>query len=154
MAVGSRVSECRHFYLRVKYMHVNALKGKRLKRSYKALKALNGIRKDCKARYLILSGYRSPKRNQQAGGVSNSQHLKGLAFDVVVPQSNRAAFYSCAKQQGFTAFGWGNRTVHIDMGARRWWTYDENSQPVSGKAKHKYLFKAPSNFKKDFRLTK
>ena len=128
------------------------LKGSAYKRSERARKALNGIRKDCKARYAILSGYRHPKRNKKAGGVQNSQHLKGVAFDVVVPQSNRAAFYKCAKKNGFTAFGWANRTVHIDMGPKRWWTYNEHSKHVSGTQRYKYLFKAPENFKKDFGL--
>lgn len=128
------------------------LKNSAIKKSEQARNALNSLRKDCKTRYAILSGYRSPERNKKANGVSNSQHLRGIAFDVVVPRSNRAKFYECAKKQGFTAFGWSNRTVHIDMGPKRWWTYNEHSQHVSGKQRHKYLFKAPDNFKKDFGL--
>ena len=106
-----------------------------LQKSKKAIKALNGIRTECKAHYAVMSGYRNPIKNKRAGGVSNSQHLKGIAFDVIVPQSNRKEFYKCAKNEGFQAFGWGNRTVHIDMGPRRWWTYDDNSKHVSGEKK-------------------
>ena len=32
----------------------------------------------------INSGYRSPKHNMSAGGVKNSQHVKGTAADIVI----------------------------------------------------------------------
>lgn len=118
----------------------------------KALKGLNAIREETKRRYLITSGYRSNKHNKKVGGVSNSQHTKGLAFDVWVPHSHRADFYQAAKNAGFSAYGWGNNTVHIDMGKKRWWTYDEEGHNLSGKARLKHLHKAPENFKKDFKL--
>ena len=75
----------------------------------KALKALNNLRRECETRYLIKSSYRSPSWNELIGGAKNSQHVHGVAFDVIVPMSNREAFYTCAKKSGFTGFGWGNR---------------------------------------------
>jgi len=118
----------------------------------KAIKALNDIRRECKAHYLILSAHRSKRKNDIVGGVKNSMHTKGIAFDVIVPQSNREEFYSCAKKAGFTAFGWGGRTVHIDMGKRRWWTYGDDKKHRSGDERYAFLHKAPRNFKKDFAL--
>jgi len=120
--------------------------------SPKALDGLNDIRKRMKKRYRITSGYRSPKHNATVGGVSNSQHTKGQAFDVWVPHSEREEFYEAAKAAGFSAYGWGNNTVHIDMGTRRWWTYDNAGNHLSGESKWKHLHKAPDNFKRDFRL--
>ena len=120
----------------------------------KAIKALNNLRRECGTRYLIKSSYRSPAWNELIGGAKNSQHVHGVAFDVIVPMSNRAVFYRCAKNSGFTGFGWGNRTVHIDMGPTRWWTYGDDKKPKKGSEKYKFLHKAPQNFKKDYGITK
>ena len=98
----------------------------------KAIEALNRLRKSCKTHYVVISAYRSPMKNKLAGGVKNSKHLEGIAFDVIVPMSNREAFYECAKKSGFTAYGWGNKAVHIDMGTRRWWTYGDDKKHKSG----------------------
>lgn len=44
---------------------------------------LDGIREKLGKPILINSGYRCPMLNKAVGGVVNSQHLKGLAADVV-----------------------------------------------------------------------
>lgn len=44
---------------------------------------LDGIREKLGKPILVSSGYRCPMLNKAVGGVSNSQHLKGLAADVV-----------------------------------------------------------------------
>ena len=44
---------------------------------------LDGIREKLGKSILINSGYRSPMLNKAVGGVANSQHLKGLAADIV-----------------------------------------------------------------------
>ena len=44
---------------------------------------LDVIREKLGKPILINSGYRSPMLNKAVGGVANSQHLKGLAADVV-----------------------------------------------------------------------
>ena len=118
----------------------------------KTLNALNEIRKTTKKRYRIISAYRSPKHNKKVGGVSKSQHTKGVAVDLWVPHSHRADLYSAAKSAGFSAFGWGNNSVHIDQGRKRWWTYDDAGNDMSGDKRMKYLHKAPANFKKDWGL--
>ncbi len=114
-----------------------------------ALKGLNEIRIKTKKRWKILSAYRSPDHNKRVGGASRSMHVQGLAFDVAVPLKKREQFYEAAKQAGFTAFGWGNTTVHIDMGPKRWWTYDDKGRAASGQKKYEYLHKAPENFRQD-----
>ncbi|MFV0432344.1 MAG: YcbK family protein [Alphaproteobacteria bacterium] len=117
-----------------------------------AYEALNKIRISTNRRWDVFSGYRSAEHNKKVGGASNSQHVQGVAFDVRVPMSRRAQFYKAAKAAGFTAYGWGNRTVHIDMGPKRWWTYDNQGRAASGTQKMQYLNKAPDNFKEDFGL--
>ena len=82
--------------------------------------------------------------------MSNSQHTKGIAVDLWIPRTHRDKAYAAAKEAGFTAFGWGTRSVHFDRGSARWWTYNDQGDPQSGKAKYKYLHKAPANFKRDF----
>jgi hypothetical protein len=125
-----------------------------LQSTAKATKGMNEIRSLCRTRYRVISSYRSKQKNNDVGGAKNSQHTKGKAFDVVVPMKMRDDFYQCAKKSHFTSFGWGNNTVHIDMGPRRWWTYNDQGQHVSGEEKYKYLHKAPLSFKKDFGLPK
>ena len=120
--------------------------------SPKTLVALNKVREATKVRYKIFSAYRSPEHNKKVGGVSGSQHTKGIAIDLWVPHSHRAEFYTAAKSAGFTAFGWGNNSVHIDKGRKRWWTYDDAGEHVSGSARMKYIDKAPENFRKDWGL--
>ncbi len=117
-----------------------------------AYEAINMIRMTTDRRWRVVSGYRDPEKNKAVGGASKSQHIMGIAFDVKVPISRRAQFYKAAKNAGFTAYGWGNTTVHIDMGPKRWWTYDDVGKAVSGAAKNQYLYKAPDNFKADFGL--
>lgn len=118
----------------------------------KAVQAIQTLRKTCATRYLIISAYRSPKKNKKVQGKSNSQHLRGRAFDVVVPFSLRESFYTCAKKSGFKGFGWGSTTVHVDLGPKRWWTYDNKGNAMSGAAKKKFIHKAPKNFRKEYGL--
>lgn len=44
---------------------------------------LDGIRAKLGIPILVTSGYRCPMLNKAVGGVANSQHLKGLAADLV-----------------------------------------------------------------------
>jgi hypothetical protein len=55
-------------------------------------------------KFLILSGYRTPDENLAAGGVANSMHLLGRAFDLYVPM-DPGAFVEAAKRVGFKGIG-------------------------------------------------
>lgn len=119
----------------------------------KVLVGMNQIRIQTKKRYRINSGYRNKEKNKKVGGAKNSQHLYGRALDVFVTQKDRVKFYEAAKSAGFTGFGWGNNIVHIDMGPKRWWTYDNNGKEAKGN-KCKYISKAPANFIEDYKACK
>lgn len=68
----------------------------------------------------ITSGYRSPKQNQQAGGVPNSQHLTGLAADFTV-----AGMPPHRVQQALSHWAGGlgcyHTFTHVDLGSKRRW---------------------------------
>lgn len=66
---------------------------------------------------------------------TKGQHFKGKAIDVKIPAAYRAGkagsidwrrrFVGAAQRAGFSAFGLGYGTVHIDTGPARWWTYKQ-----------------------------
>ena len=66
----------------------------------------------------ISSAYRTPAYNKKAGGVSNSQHLYGLAADITIQDTSRlleAAQY--AEKIGFTGVGLDDKYqkfLHVD----------------------------------------
>lgn len=63
----------------------------------------------------INSAYRSPAANADAGGVSNSFHMTGKAFDCSISgRSNQILFMNLAYQVGFRAFGCYATFTHID----------------------------------------
>lgn len=49
---------------------------------------LDGIRAKVDKPILVSSGYRCPMLNKAVGGAANSQHLKGLAADIVCSDMN------------------------------------------------------------------
>jgi hypothetical protein len=114
-----------------------------------ALAKLNEVRKKLKIRYQVVSGFRSKEENKEIGGAKHSRHMDGLAFDILVPDSDQAKFYEAAKASGFVAFGWAHDALHIDTGSKRWWTYDDASDAMYGSAKCSHLDKAPINFIND-----
>lgn len=74
----------------------------------------------------IVSGYRDAATNAAAGGVKKSQHLDGNAIDVKVAGMSRveqARLIQAAQANGFTGFGIGPTSIHMDMGRPRSWGY-------------------------------
>lgn len=111
--------------------------------------ALAQLRVCTKRRFRLRSGWRSPAHNRRVGGASDSQHLHGLAVDLTVPHAHRDALYRCATAAGFTGFGWGSTSTHLDLGRARWWTYDDRGRALSGAAATAHLHKAPPSFRLD-----
>ncbi|MNM07002.1 Peptidase M15 [compost metagenome] len=60
---------------------------------------------------------RTPKRNDEVGGVANSYHLTGQAADWAVPQQYKAQFMADARANGFEAIDEGDH-IHIEPAPR------------------------------------
>lgn len=80
---------------------------------------LDEIREAYGAPIRVSSGYRSPRLNKAVGGVPDSQHLYGLAADLVVPDLDRL-FGVIRKLGGFDQLiderpGGGRRWVHVSI---------------------------------------
>lgn len=69
--------------------------------------------------YRITSGYRSPQHNAAVGGAPNSDHLRGEAYDIVVPSMSTAQ--AAAKLKGAGGF-------LKDEGDHVHWSYDRGQQ--------------------------
>lgn len=68
---------------------------------------------------VIHDGYRCPAHNQEVGGVTDSEHTRGLAADVEVPGINLQQLYELALQvPAFLAGGIGvydGGFLHVDV---------------------------------------
>ena len=74
----------------------------------------------------INSGWRSVQYNAKVGGAKSSQHLNGLAVDIVwdgfVAKSDKTnQFVALARKEGFRGIGLYNSFVHLDIGPAREW---------------------------------
>jgi len=73
----------------------------------------------------VMSAYRNPQANDAAGGVKDSQHLAGTAFDCDInTYQEQVIFANLAYLAGFKGIGsylGRNTFVHIDLGPQRDW---------------------------------
>lgn len=68
----------------------------------------------------ITSGYRCRKHNAAVKGAPNSQHMLGLAVDIVRPRSlidpkALASFWILGQKCGFRGLGIGETFLHLDQ---------------------------------------
>lgn len=79
------------------------------------LEMLDEARDICKLQFKINSGYRSKKKNLDAGGVSTSSHLVGRAADIACTNSNkRYKIVAALLEAGFTRIGIARTFIHVD----------------------------------------
>jgi uncharacterized protein YcbK (DUF882 family) len=65
----------------------------------------------------IVSGFRCPANNNACGGKPNSQHLLGLAVDIlVISDGHRFQLVKALLDSGFKRIGIGKSIVHADIG--------------------------------------
>jgi hypothetical protein len=85
--------------------------------------------------FRIKSGYRDPKRNDIAGGASDSAHLRHNAVDIGLQDEsieNTLKFIAIASKNGIGGIGvYGPGSIHIDLEGRRSWgpTFKRASVP-------------------------
>ena len=76
----------------------------------------------------INSAYRNPTHNKKVGGASNSYHVKGRAFDIVVKDvaPNEVAKYAQSIGiKGIIQYSWG---VHVDSRGTKYWAIDNKGK--------------------------
>lgn len=86
-----------------------------------ALDALQLLREKWGKPMAVRSGYRSPEHNRAVGGVKQSKHMDGTAFDIATTQEEQAAFVRMARECGFKGIGLYDDFTHIDLGPLRSW---------------------------------
>lgn len=73
---------------------------------------------------IVTSGYRSPRRNRRAGGVSRSQHIYCKAADIQVENVSKwtlAKYLRTLPGRGGVGTYCRTKSVHIDVGSKRDW---------------------------------
>lgn len=95
------------------------------------LDLLHAIQKQSGSRnpFEIISGYRSPKTNEQlrasgGGGVAKkSLHMQGKAIDIRLPGTdlNELHRIACAAKAGGVGLYTRSNFIHVDTGAPRYW---------------------------------
>jgi uncharacterized protein YcbK (DUF882 family) len=81
--------------------------------------ALEGLRSLAGQAILIHDGYRCPTHNQEVGGVTDSEHTRGLAADVAIPGLSVQQMYDLALQIPTLAAGgigvYDGGFLHVDV---------------------------------------
>ena len=87
--------------------------------SGRLLLALEHLRELARAPILVHCGYRCAGHNQQAGGVTHSEHTRGTAADIEIPGLSLQEMYECALEvPEFAAGGIGvydGNFLHVDV---------------------------------------
>lgn len=92
---------------------------------------LQQIRSHFASPVTINSAYRTPSHNKKVGGSSNSFHVKGRAFDIVVKGKTPAEVARYAASigiKGVIQYSWG---VHVDSRATKYWAVDKNGKKTA-----------------------
>lgn len=80
------------------------------------------------AEIIINSAYRTAAYNRKVGGASQSYHLKGQAFDIVVKGHTPQEVARYAQQLGITGIIQYNTFVHVDSRSKKYWARDNNGK--------------------------
>jgi len=90
------------------------------------LDALEELRKLAGNPVVVHNGYRCPTHNQEVGGVTDSEHLRGMAADVDIPGLSLQQMYELALQVpafvegGIGVYDGGFLHLDVRMTCSRW----------------------------------
>lgn len=76
----------------------------------------------------INSAYRSPSYNQKVGGATNSYHMKGMAFDIVIKDVTPAEIAKAAYALGVNGVIQYNTFVHVDDRPNKYFALNNNGK--------------------------
>lgn len=82
---------------------------------------LQDIRNHFKIAVTINSAYRTPSYNKKVGGATNSFHVKGRAFDIVVKGRTPTEVAKYARSIGIKGVIEYNTFVHVDSRPNKYW---------------------------------
>ena len=80
---------------------------------------LDKARSEAGVPFVISSGYRCEKHNEEVGGVSGSAHTKGLAVDIAVKSSSDRFKILQALIRRFDRIGISKNFIHVDWDHRK-----------------------------------
>ena len=89
---------------------------------------LQAIRNHFKAAVTINSAYRTPSYNKKVGGSSNSYHVKGRAFDIVIKGYRPSEVAVYARSIGIKGVIEYNTFVHVDSRPKQYWARNNNGK--------------------------
>lgn len=89
---------------------------------------LQKIRNHFKTSVTINSAYRTPNYNKKVGGASNSFHVKGRAFDIVVKGYTPSEVAKYARSIGVKGVIEYNTFVHVDSRPKQYWARNNNGK--------------------------
>jgi hypothetical protein len=91
----------------------------RLKVDPRLIEALEALRQLAGVPIVVHAGYRCPAHNQQVGGVPNSEHTRGLAADIRIPDLSLQQMYDLASEVPQFAQGgigaYDSNFLHVDV---------------------------------------
>lgn len=87
---------------------------------------LQKIRDHFGAAVTINSAYRTATYNKRVGGATNSYHVKGQAFDIVVSGHTPAEVAKYAQALGIKGIIQYNTFVHVDSRTTKYWARNNN----------------------------
>ena len=96
-------------------------------------KTLQKIRNHFGAPITINSAYRTPTHNKKVGGASNSYHMKGRAFDIVVKGHTPTEVAKYARSIGVNGVIEYNTFVHVDSRPKKYWARNNNGKVTTVK---------------------
>lgn len=89
---------------------------------------LQNIRNHFKTSVIINSAYRTSTYNKKVGGATNSFHVKGRAFDIVVKGYTPSEVAKYARSIGIKGVIEYNTFVHIDSRPKQYWARNNNGK--------------------------